>query len=58
MAGSGKLTEFKKLTLESLQVGEEFVSDDHLVLHEASTRTGSPWKTIIPGSPRAWRRLP
>src|SRR5215470_13366948 len=25
---------FKKLTYDSLQVGDEFVSDDHLVLHE------------------------
>ena len=33
MAGPG-ITEFKKLTLETLQVGDEFVSDDHLVLHE------------------------
>jgi hypothetical protein len=33
MAGS-RVTEFKKLTLESLTVGEEFVSDDHLVLPE------------------------
>src|SRR5882672_603036 len=28
------LTEFKKLTLDSLNVGDEFVSDDHLVLPE------------------------
>ncbi len=34
MAGSRKLTEFKKLTLDALQVGEEFVSDDHLVIPE------------------------
>jgi len=33
MAGS-RVTEFKKLTLESLTVGEEFVSDDHLVIPE------------------------
>ena len=33
MAGP-RLTEFKKLTLETLQVGDEFVSDDHLVLPE------------------------
>lgn len=26
--------EFKKLTLDALQVGEEFVSDDHLVIPE------------------------
>jgi hypothetical protein len=34
MAGSRTLTEFRKLTLDSLQVGEEFVSDDHLVIPE------------------------
>jgi len=34
MAGSRTLTEFKKLTLDALQVGEEFVSDDHLVIPE------------------------
>jgi hypothetical protein len=34
MAGSRALTEFRKLTLDSLQVGEEFVSDDHLVIPE------------------------
>ena len=34
MAGSRALTEFKKLTLDALQVGEEFVSDDHLVIPE------------------------
>ena len=34
MAGSRTLTEFKKLTLDTLQVGEEFVSDDHLVIPE------------------------
>jgi len=33
MAGS-RVTEFKKLTLDSLTVGEEFVSDAHLVLPE------------------------
>jgi len=34
MAGSRTLIDFKKLTLDSLQVGEEFVSDDHLVIPE------------------------
>ena len=34
MAGSRTLTEFKKLTLDALQAGEEFVSDDHLVIPE------------------------
>jgi len=34
MAGSRTLAEFKKLTLDALQVGEEFVSDDHLVIPE------------------------
>jgi acyl-coenzyme A thioesterase PaaI-like protein len=34
MAGSRALTEFKKLTLDSLQLGDEFVSDDHLVIPE------------------------
>jgi hypothetical protein len=34
MAGSRTLTEFRKLTLDSLQVGDEFVSDDHLVIPE------------------------
>ena len=29
-----RLTEFKKLTLETVQVGDEFVSDDHLVIPE------------------------
>jgi acyl-CoA thioesterase FadM len=29
-----RVTRFKKLTLDSLTVGEEFVSDDHLVLPE------------------------
>ena len=33
MAGS-QVTEFRKLTLDSLKVGEEFVSDDHLVIPE------------------------
>lgn len=32
MATTRMLTEFKKLTLDALQVGEEFVSDDHLVI--------------------------
>jgi len=34
MAGPRALTEFKKLTLDSLQLGDEFVSDDHLVIPE------------------------
>ena len=29
-----RVTQFRKLTLDSLTVGEEFVSDDHLVLPE------------------------
>src|SRR4030095_6946421 len=32
MAESQALGQFKKLTLDALQVGEEFVSDDHLVI--------------------------
>ena len=34
MAGSRALTQFKKLTLDSLQLGDEFVSDDHRVIPE------------------------
>ena len=34
MGQSRTLVEFKKLTLDSLRVGEEFVSDDHLVIPE------------------------
>ena len=34
MGQSRALVEFKKLTLDSLRVGEEFVSDDHLVIPE------------------------
>ena len=34
MTESRALTQFKKLTLDTLQVGEEFVSDDHLVIPE------------------------
>jgi len=43
------MAEFKKLTLESLQVGEEFVSDDHLVIpedveaHGYATEDDHPW---------------
>ena len=40
MAGSRALVEFKKLTLETLRVGEEFVSDDHLVIPEDITAHG------------------
>ena len=32
MAATRALTEFKQLTLDALEVGEEFVSDDHLVI--------------------------
>jgi len=32
MAGRPEMAGFKKLTLDTLRVGEEFVSDDHLVL--------------------------
>jgi len=34
MGGSRTLVEFTKLTLDALRVGEEFVSDDHLVIPE------------------------
>ncbi len=34
MGGSRTLVEFTKLTLDALRVGEEFVSDDHLVTPE------------------------
>ena len=34
MGGARTLVEFKKLTLDALRVGEEFVSDDHLVIPE------------------------
>jgi len=49
MAGSRTLTEFRKLTLDSLQVGEEFVSDDHLVIpedietHRFAVEDDHPW---------------
>ena len=44
-----KLTEFKKLTYDSLQVGDEFVSDDHLVnpedieAHSFAVEDDHPW---------------
>jgi hypothetical protein len=40
---------FKKLTLEALQVGEEFISDDHLVIpadveaHSFAVEDDHPW---------------
>jgi hypothetical protein len=41
------LTEFRKLTLDALRVGEEFVSDDHLVLQAdrpaRPSRRCQPW---------------
>jgi hypothetical protein len=49
MAGMRTLTEFKKLTLDALQVGEEFVSDDHLVIpadveaHSFAVEDDHPW---------------
>jgi hypothetical protein len=49
MAGPRARTEFKKLTLDSLQVGDAFVSDDHLVLpedieaHGFAVEDDSPW---------------
>jgi hypothetical protein len=49
MAGTRTLTEFKKLTLDALQVGEEFVSDDHLVIpadveaHSFAVEDDHPW---------------
>ena len=51
MARSRALTEFRKLTLESVQVGDEFVSDDHLVLpedieaHGFAVEDDYPWLT-------------
>lgn len=49
MATTRMLTEFKKLTLDALQVGEEFVSDDHLVIpadieaHAFAVEDDHPW---------------
>jgi hypothetical protein len=49
MAGTQALSPFKKLTLDSLQVGEEFISDDHLVLpadveaHSFAVEDDHPW---------------
>jgi acyl dehydratase len=49
MAATRMLTEFKKLTLDALQVGEEFVSDDHLVIpadieaHAFAVEDDHPW---------------
>ena len=49
MAGTRTLTEFKKLTLDALEVGEEFVSDDHLVIpadveaHGFAVEDDHPW---------------
>ena len=42
-------TEFKKLTLDALEVGDEFVSDDHLVIpadieaHDFAVEDSHPW---------------
>jgi hypothetical protein len=58
MAGSPALTDFRRLTLDSLQLGDEFVSDDHLVIPRTSRRTVSPWRTTTRGWPRSWRRPP
>jgi hypothetical protein len=58
MAGSPKLTHFKKLTLDSLQVGEEFVSDDHLVIpedietHGFAVEDDHPWLAEASRRPR------
>ena len=57
MAGSRTLTEFKKLTLDSLKVGEEFVSDDHLVLpedveaHGFAVEDDHPWLAEMTAPP-------
>ena len=40
MGGSPTPVEFKKLTLDALRIGEEFVSDDHLVIPEDITAHG------------------
>jgi hypothetical protein len=57
MAESRTLTEFKKLTLDSLKVGEEFVSDDHLVLpedieaHGFAVEDDHPWLAEMTAPP-------
>ena len=57
MAESRALTEFKKLTLDSLKVGEEFVSDDHLVLpedieaHGFAVEDDHPWLAEMTAPP-------
>jgi hypothetical protein len=57
MAGSRALTEFRKLTLESLTVGDEFVSDDHLVLpedietHGFAVEDDHPWLAEMTAPP-------
>jgi hypothetical protein len=49
MAATHALTEFKNLTLDALQVGEEFISDDHLVIpadveaHGFAVEDDHPW---------------
>jgi hypothetical protein len=49
MAGTHTLTRFKKLTLSELQVGEEFISDAHLVIpadveaHSFAVEDDHPW---------------
>ena len=49
MAGTRALPEFRKLTLDAVHVGEQFVSDDHLVLpadveaHGFAVEDDHPW---------------
>jgi hypothetical protein len=49
MAGTRALTGFRKLTLDAPRVGEEFVSDDHLVIpadveaHGFAVEDDHPW---------------
>jgi hypothetical protein len=49
MAGTRALPEFRKLTLDAVHVGEEFVSDDHLVIpadveaHGFAVEDDHPW---------------
>ena len=57
MAESRTLTEFTKLTLDSLKVDEEFVSDDHLVLpedieaHGFAVEDDHPWLAEMTAPP-------